>query len=717
MNKTDGSCSYSTGANILITEDGRLQLCDFGIAGVLTSDHDKRSTLIGTPNWMPKELIAAMIGMAGETKYSTDIDWWAFGCVMYEMATGMPPYGAVHPTQILQMGLPRLEGGKYSQGLRDIVAFCLPESAEDRPSGDKVMQHHYIASTNERYPTSSLSQLLERFALWEQAGGYRQSLFTAYGAQGPILNEEDSADEDDEWNFSTSNEFERRLSQANINRLSDPFHDEALSPRSDNSKTPTALVAPNQEKSKFQQRMEDMAVQRGGKQLEKIFNLQGSEYEYGAAPESGRRMSDLPLRNLEGDTSTGDRTTVIDLDMADFAPPSIDLGQATLKPNRRTQWYGNFDDEEPEYPPYEDPNQTTRRATRDWKMPLMPAPADNPNRRTQDWTFPKMDASDSSANESNGSESLRKRRRPAAGTLKLPPLDAAENPNRRTQDWTFPKAETYMPENAGARVNEASEAFKAQNNSRMNEFNFGGFPAPDSPNRGSIIDLDLALDVPSNLERTFSATSATGSAFTDITTGNPFDLEDQVEMTKSNNRASMHMKSQSEPAARYTNDEADDRAYGSDGDSQVTTDRTGLPRASSARDLNGQFQRQSPSSLQRKWTSHQNNASQDFPFDTGDSSAPESASSSSPTSNTFEGFDSTIIVENEELPKPPANLALLIEQVRKPPLPPDAFIMSNEADEEKMTAELRRLATDLTKTLDVFITRYAVEGEGPVKRI
>lgn len=46
-------------ANILIHEEGRLQICDFGVAGVLQSNTDKRSTWIGTPHWMPPEMFSA----------------------------------------------------------------------------------------------------------------------------------------------------------------------------------------------------------------------------------------------------------------------------------------------------------------------------------------------------------------------------------------------------------------------------------------------------------------------------------------------------------------------------------------------------------------------------------------------------------------------------------------------------------------------------------
>lgn len=57
-------------ANVLIHEEGRLQICDFGVAGILQTQRDKRSTWIGTPHWMPPEMFA----VRGEThKYSSEV--------------------------------------------------------------------------------------------------------------------------------------------------------------------------------------------------------------------------------------------------------------------------------------------------------------------------------------------------------------------------------------------------------------------------------------------------------------------------------------------------------------------------------------------------------------------------------------------------------------------------------------------------------------------
>ena len=41
----------------MIHEEGSLQIIDFGVAGTLVSEDDKRKTMIGTPHWMGPEVL------------------------------------------------------------------------------------------------------------------------------------------------------------------------------------------------------------------------------------------------------------------------------------------------------------------------------------------------------------------------------------------------------------------------------------------------------------------------------------------------------------------------------------------------------------------------------------------------------------------------------------------------------------------------------------
>ena len=44
-------------ANVMIHEEGALQIIDFGVASMLHNEGDKRKTMIGTPHWMGPEAL------------------------------------------------------------------------------------------------------------------------------------------------------------------------------------------------------------------------------------------------------------------------------------------------------------------------------------------------------------------------------------------------------------------------------------------------------------------------------------------------------------------------------------------------------------------------------------------------------------------------------------------------------------------------------------
>jgi serine/threonine protein kinase len=110
-------------ANVLVTEDEGVQLCDFGVAGIIKTKFDKRSTVTGTLHWMAPELFDETVS------YGSEVDIWAFGSMAYEMATGLPPNArpVVDLSQFgsyLRQHCPRLTGDQYSSQLKGLVACC-----------------------------------------------------------------------------------------------------------------------------------------------------------------------------------------------------------------------------------------------------------------------------------------------------------------------------------------------------------------------------------------------------------------------------------------------------------------------------------------------------------------------------------------------------------------------------------------------------------------
>lgn len=53
----DGAVMVMAAANILVGQDGRVQLCDFGVSAQLAGKNGKRNTFVGTPQWMAPEAL------------------------------------------------------------------------------------------------------------------------------------------------------------------------------------------------------------------------------------------------------------------------------------------------------------------------------------------------------------------------------------------------------------------------------------------------------------------------------------------------------------------------------------------------------------------------------------------------------------------------------------------------------------------------------------
>ncbi|KAG5417362.1 KIC1 [Candida metapsilosis] len=161
-------------ANVLISKEGNVQLCDFGVAAKVVSNSSKRLTIAGTPYWMAPEVIKS-----GEA-YNSKADIWSLGITVYEIATGNPPYcdkDASWAMQLISKSTPpRLEGRDYSPALKECVALCLDENPEERPSADELLRCKLV-KTYKHYPTSILKEVISRYLLWRDRNSSRDSVF------------------------------------------------------------------------------------------------------------------------------------------------------------------------------------------------------------------------------------------------------------------------------------------------------------------------------------------------------------------------------------------------------------------------------------------------------------------------------------------------------------------------------------------------------------
>jgi len=492
-------------ANVLITESGSVQLCDFGVAGVIETKFDKRSTFIGTPHWMAPELFDQ------DMSYGTEVDIWAFGALVFEIASGLPP-NVMAGIDIYQLGnylkshAPRLDGDQYSDQLKGLVAFCLVEDPTQRPTIEQVQSHPYISNSASRYPTSTLSMLVRGYKLWESQGGARKSLFAPGGAQGPldISDLSSTALANDEWNFSTTLAFDQEV-------FEDPDSQAVFDAYgTDVDFDPSEMFRPSKPKSRRRPPPQQLAAMKAP--LEKVFDPNTiSNYEDNSRAYYGMPVppptSDLPLRD-DSSQSADVRESLIDLDASLHGSElSRFVDMDTIRagePRVSVDYYGEPEDNEFNRPPLSDPADL------------------NPNRRTQDWKFPSM-APPASANPEMSRFPVGEI--PAAmasGSGHRPGLqhsttDPVQAPNYGSGDLTVPRPSTQ---------------------------------ASSRESVSSLIDLDMSLPDPTpDTTRPSTANSDAASVSgSELGMANPFDLE---------RHASLYIPSSNREPSIYVSDDSD----------------------------------------------------------------------------------------------------------------------------------------------------------------
>lgn len=117
------------GSNILLTREGEVKLCDFGLSQKLRSSDQKLTARLGSPCWMAPELATAnqkrkdanydnrvrsfnkkswnlvpkflVVKKTGDYFFYFQVDVWALGITAIELGEGKAPFQDIHPTRAL----------------------------------------------------------------------------------------------------------------------------------------------------------------------------------------------------------------------------------------------------------------------------------------------------------------------------------------------------------------------------------------------------------------------------------------------------------------------------------------------------------------------------------------------------------------------------------------------------------------------------------------
>jgi len=123
-------------ANILLDENFRCKISDFGLAVVKQDSATKTGSLAGTLGWIAPELFAL------RPKFTTKSDIYAFAVILWEVMTRLIPYEGAHPA-VVQASVLRGQREEFTaegpEGYQELVQQCWHQDPSLRPEVEEIL--------------------------------------------------------------------------------------------------------------------------------------------------------------------------------------------------------------------------------------------------------------------------------------------------------------------------------------------------------------------------------------------------------------------------------------------------------------------------------------------------------------------------------------------------------------------------------------------------
>lgn len=157
--------------NILVDDRERVRITDFGLAKRKTDDAGLTKTghLLGTPNYMPPELLTGESGDIGP-----ECDVYSLGATLYALLTGRPPFQAASVADVLRQvadkepAMPRELDLAIPRDLETIALKCLEKSPSRRYASAQALADDLERFLADRPIVARRSTAWERLVRWRR---------------------------------------------------------------------------------------------------------------------------------------------------------------------------------------------------------------------------------------------------------------------------------------------------------------------------------------------------------------------------------------------------------------------------------------------------------------------------------------------------------------------------------------------------------------------
>ncbi|KAK8848115.1 RAC-gamma serine/threonine-protein kinase [Tritrichomonas musculus] len=134
--------------NILVDAQGHAKITDFGLVKEGMNAKSTTTTFCGTPEYIAPEMLQ-------QQPYTKSVDWWAFGILVFEMLTGMPPFYDENVNKMYRMVISAdVDFPSFISGpAKDLITQLLSKDPDTRlGSGEDdykaIQKHPFFKSLN-----------------------------------------------------------------------------------------------------------------------------------------------------------------------------------------------------------------------------------------------------------------------------------------------------------------------------------------------------------------------------------------------------------------------------------------------------------------------------------------------------------------------------------------------------------------------------------------